>query len=367
MGLLSFEDNSLWANAVWFVAAGVVVWFAGTKLSIYADVIAERTGLGRAFVGLLLLATATSLPELATTLTAGMIGNAQLLTGNLLGGIAMQTAILAVMDLLLVRRSPLTYFAPNAKLLSDGVMLIALLVLVVLGMAVDRAFAFWGIGAVPLIIFALFLLMLWNNHARNRGAAWHATNLPGPVDEDAAGAGPDDRERRGGGALPQKQSRYQDVSNRRIYLLFSLGALVILAGGYVLAGTGDAVALQTGIGSTLIGAVLVAIGTSLPEISTTAMAIRLGAHGMAISNIFGSNALCVALLFVGDVAYREGPILAATSGSDLFLTGLGALVTCAYLWGMLERRERTFMGMGIASFVVLLLYFGGLAVLYYAT
>ncbi|HEV2293101.1 MAG TPA: hypothetical protein VGR35_04545 [Tepidisphaeraceae bacterium] len=365
MGLLSFEDNSLWVNGGWFIAAGVVVWLAGTKLSVYADVIAERTGLGRAFIGLLLLATATSLPELATTLTAGMIGNAQLLTGNLLGGIAMQTSILAVMDLLLVRRWPLTYFAPNAKLLTDGVMLIALLVLVVLGMAVDGAFAFWGIGAVPLIIFALFLLMLWNNHARNKAATWEATNLPGHVDQDATG--PDDRDRMGGGALPQKQSRYQDVSNRRIYLLFSLGALVILVGGYLLARTGDAIALQTGIGSTLIGAVLVAVGTSLPEISTTAMAIRLGAHGMAISNIFGSNALCVALLFVGDLAYREGPILAATSRSDLFLTGLGTLVTCAYLWGMLERRERTFLGMGIASFVVLLLYVGGLAVLYYAT
>jgi cation:H+ antiporter len=150
-------------------------------------------------------------------------------------------------------------------------------------------------------------------------------------------------------------------------MLFSAGALIILIGGYLLVRTGDAIAMQTGIGSTLIGAVLVAIGTSLPEISTTAMAIRLGAHGMAISNIFGSNAFCLALLFVGDLAYREGPVLAATARSDLFLTGLGMLVTCAYLWGMLERRERTFLGMGIASFAVLLLYFGGLVVLYYLT
>lgn len=365
MGPLSFEDLSPWANLGWFAAAGVTVWLAGTKLTVYADVIAERTGLGRAFVGLLLLATATSLPELATTLTAGVIGNAQLLTGNLLGGIAMQTTILAAMDLLLVRRSPLTYFAPNPKLLTDGVMLMALLALVIAGMAIDGTFALWGVGPVTAVIFALFVLMLWSTHAPDTGVNWEATNLPGGPSNPAAE--PDGREQPGGGALPQTQGRYRDVSNRRIYTMFSVGALTILVSGYLLARTGDAIALQTGIGSTLVGAVLVAIGTSLPEISTTAKAIRLGAHGMAISNIFGSNALCVALLFVGDLAYREGPVLATTSRSDLLLSGLGMLVTCAYLWGMLERRERTFLGMGIASFVVLLLYFGGLVALYLAT
>jgi len=362
---LAFDDNSLGTNGAWFVAAAVIVWLTGTKLAIYADIIAERTGLGRAFVGVLLLATATSLPELATTLTAGMIGNAQLLAGNLLGGIAMQTAILPAMDFVLVRRSPLTYFAPNANLLTDGVMLIALLALVIVGIAVDGAFALWGIGPVPVIIFALFLLILWTTHAPRMGVNWEATNLPDDLTKDAPQ--PDTREQSRGGALPQEQGRYQDISNRRIYMRFFVGGLSILIGGYVLARTGDAIAMQTGIGSTLIGAVLVATGTSLPEISTTAMAIRLGAHGMAISNIFGSNAFCVALLFIGDLAYREGPVLAATSRSDLFVTGLGMLVTCAYLWGMLERRERTFLGMGIASCVVLLLYLGGLVVLYSLT
>lgn len=365
MGLLSFENNSLLMNVAVFVVAGTIVWFAGTKLSIYADLIAERTGLGRALVGLLLLATATSLPELATTVTAGLIGNAQLLTGNLLGGIAMQTVILAVMDILLVRRAPLTYFAPNPKLLTDGVMLMALLGLVVAGMAVDGALTIWGMGVTPVIILVLFVVMLWTTHSPGMEAGWRATRTP--QQSDRPSPHPDRRDQADGGALPQRQSQYQGVSSRRIYLLFSVGALLIFVGGYALARAGDAIAAQTGIGSTMIGAVLVAVGTSLPEISTTAMAIRLGAHGMAISNIFGSNAFCLALLFVGDLSYREGPILAATSRSDVFLTALGMLVTCAYLWGMLERRDRTFMGMGIASFFVLLLYFGGLIVLYYAT
>ena len=355
--VLDFAQHSIWLNALIFVAAAACVWFAGGKLSEYADVIAERTGLGRAFVGLLLLATATSLPELATTVTAGVIGNAPLLTGNLLGGVVMQTAILAVMDLLLVRRKPLSYFAPDPGLLLDGVMLVALLALALVGIAVDGAFAFLGMGPLPIVIFGVFVLMLWTTHAPGRELKWKATNPPQPVD--------DRRQVTGGGALPQSQSGYEGVSSGRVYASFAAGAAVILIAGYLLARTGDALAVQTAIGSTLAGAVLVAIGTSLPEISTTAKAVRLGAPAMAISNIFGSNAFCVALLLVGDVAYREGPLLATASRSDIFLTAMGVLATSAYLWGMLERRDRTFMGMGVASFLVLLLYAVGLGVIWY--
>lgn len=81
------------------VAAGAVVWWAGTKLSYDADAVAATTGLGRVFVGAMLLGVATSLPEVAATVTAGLLRNPELATGNLLGGVALQVTILAVADI----------------------------------------------------------------------------------------------------------------------------------------------------------------------------------------------------------------------------------------------------------------------------
>ena len=366
--MLSFENDSLWVNLAVFAAAAVVVWMAGSKLSVYADVIADRTGLGRAFVGLLLLATATSLPEVATTITAGAIGNARLVTGNLLGGVLMQTTILAAMDFLLVRRGVLTYFAPDARLLINGVLLVALLGLVVAGSALGSPLAFLGISPWTPLIFACYLLILWTTYSTVE-PQWQPRFIAPPPETSA-----DRRRRKRAERAPPKAEKVQhreakgfrDVTNRGLYLRFAAGALLILTAGHLVARTGDAVAIQTGVNSTLVGAVLLATATSLPEISTSAKAVRLGAYSMAISNIFGSNAFNASLLFLGDAVYREGPILDAASSSVILLAGLAIFATSAHLWGMLERKNKTVFGMGVPSLVVLATYVGGMIILYMA-
>lgn len=85
---------------------------------------------------------------------------------------------------------------------------------------------------------------------------------------------------------------------------------------------------------------------------------------MAVSNILGTNCLEVALFFVGDIAYA-GPLLAATDQSALFAAGLGMVVTCIYLLGLLERRNRTILHMGFDSFGVLVTYAVGVVGLYF--
>ena len=120
MSFLSFQSFPIWANLVIFAVAAAIIWFAGTRLERYTDAISIRTGLGKAFLGLLLLATATSLPEIATTVTATLGGNVDLALHNLLGGVVMQTAVLAVVDLA-VREGPLTRFTPKYVLLIEGV------------------------------------------------------------------------------------------------------------------------------------------------------------------------------------------------------------------------------------------------------
>jgi cation:H+ antiporter len=154
------------------------------------------------------------------------------------------------------------------------------------------------------------------------------------------------------------------TSNSRIYLRFAIGSLVVLVAGYVVTVSGEAIAKKSGLGNTFGGAILVAIATSLPVVSATSKAIRLRAYSMAFANIFGSNAFDVSLFFVGDLIYREGPIFEAAAPSALFLAGLGIIMTCAYLWGMLERKDTTIFGMGIASAIVLFGYVGGMMLLH---
>jgi cation:H+ antiporter len=364
---LAFSDNALITNIIFFVVAGVVVWLAGTKLTSQADVIARRTGLGHALVGVLLLATATSLPEIATVVTGVAIGNPELVTGNLLGGVLMQTTVLAAMDLLLVRRGVLTYFAPDAKLLINGVMLVALLGLVIAGVALGSPLSVWSISLASPLIFACYVLTLWSTYSERAKVRWQPILDEPQPEPEPSGARRDERKALDGQVLEEKEAReYRGVSNRRLYGSFALGAIVILVAGYVVARVSDALAEQTGLGSTFVGAVLLAVATSLPEISTTAKAVRLGAYSLAISNIFGSNAFNASLLFPADLLYRPAPILEAAGDSVIFLAGLAIFATCAHLWGILERKNQTVLGMGVGSAVVLLIYIGGMAVLYFS-
>src|SRR5688500_7950482 len=120
-----FSDFPLGVNLAIFAGAAIVVWIAGSRLGNQADEISRRSGLSKAFLGMLLLGVGTSLPEIATTITGSLIGNARLVAGNLLGGVAMQIAVLAFADLIAVRGA-LTYFSPQPILLFQGVMLLLL-------------------------------------------------------------------------------------------------------------------------------------------------------------------------------------------------------------------------------------------------
>jgi cation:H+ antiporter len=150
----------------------------------------------------------------------------------------------------------------------------------------------------------------------------------------------------------------------RLLASFAGASAVVLAAGVVLAQAADALAAQSGLGASFVGVTLLATATSLPELSTTIAAVRLGAYSLAVSNIFGSNMLMVALVFLADLVYRPGPVLAAVDRSAVFAVAMGIVVTAVYLIGLIERRDRTILRMGLDSAVVLALYVGSLGVLY---
>lgn len=337
MPLASFESYPLWLNLAVFVIAAIVVWVAGTRLAGAADTFAERTGIGRAFVGALLLGGITSLPEATTTITAVAIGNPQLAINNILGGVAMQVVVLVVADASL-RRESLAPRVNDSAVLLEATFLILVLTLAAGGLFFGDykvlGFGLWTLGIFASSTVALYLL----HNARNR-QPW----MP-------------KRPNRETGAQEKEQKNW-------VWVLIGCSAAIVLA-GIVLTQSADALAIQTGMHAGFIGAVTLALATSLPEISTMIGAVRLKRYAMAYSNIFGANLLDLSLLFVADLVYVGEAVL---NHGGTFAAGvalLGILLTAVTLAGLIERRRVVILGIGVDSLIVVIVYLAGLGLLY---
>lgn len=332
-----------------FLVGSGFVWFCAARMTKYLDVIAERTGIGRAFAGILFLGLATSLPEIATTTVASYSGSAELAVSNLMGGVAIQITVLAVIDFVALRGKALTSRSPNAALLMQGVILILVLSLALMSFSTGETVTFLGIGFWPLFIFFIYGAGLFAVHRYEGDPRWE------PVRSSES---------------KKEVARYQEEVNREcgnvptkiLVLKFLLCAIVVLVSGYFVTTSAEGIVEKSGIGGHLVGATLLALATSLPEVTTTWSAVRLGAYSMAIGSILGTNTLEVALLLPADIFYREGAIIEAADNRMIFLGSLGIILTCLYLWGILERRDRTVLRMGIDSLLIIFVYFIGMGI-----
>lgn len=344
MSLTDFSGNALWLNLALFAASAMVVWFAGARIARYADALATETGLGHAVMGLLLLAGVTSLPEVAVTLTASATGNAELAVNNLLGSIALQVAILGIADAA-IGDDALTSVIPDPVVLLELGLNVLLLSLFAAAVMLGDV-GVWGVGAWSIALFAGYVGALWIiSKSQGRKPRWVAA---------------DDGKH-------QKRPAGDEAGAHAISTLVwkTAGcAAAILVAGYLLSKTGEAIASQTGIGQSFGGFALVAISTSLPELSTVISSVRLRRYVMAVSDIFGTNLFNIGLIFVVDLAYRGGPVINEIGRFSIFASLLGIVVTTLFLIGLIERRDRTIARMGVDSFAVLAAYLGGLAVLY---
>lgn len=346
MSMPNFDQLGLPINLALFALAAVVVWRAGFRISRYADVISARTGLGHAVLGLLLLGGVTSLPELAVTVTASAGDNTALAVNNILGGIAMQVTILAMADLAIKTRA-LTSVVPDSVVLLQATLNILVLSLVAAAVIVGDV-PVLGIGVWAWLILGACLASL-------RTIAVAADRNPWRANADAA-------------PLPSPP-RGEEASGRQLSLRQALwrstaAGAAILAAGYVVTRTAEVIAELTGLGQSFAGAVLVAISTSLPEVSTVLAAVRLGFFTMAISDILGTNLFDIALLFVVDAIASGPPALSSAGPFAAFAAVLGTLLTAIFLAGLTERRDRTILRIGYDSAAVIVAYFAGLAILF---
>ncbi len=349
MGFLDFTNYALWINLAVFSASAGVVWFTGVRITRYADAIARITGVGRAAIGLVLLGGITSLPEFAVAIFSAIAQNPALAVNNLLGGVVMQKAILAACDAL-IGKNALTVIVSSPTLLLQGALGILLLAIVAAAIAVPD-FPLWGAGMWSWLLLGMFAWSIWMLSRAEGRLPWQAQ------DENAAAPEPSSDEE-------QASTSDDHGSLKSIIGKTALAGAVILVAGFFLSQTGDAIAGQTGLGQSFVGAVLLAFSTSLPELSTVISAMRLCQYEMAISDILGTNLFNIALIFLVDIVYDGAPVFNEVDMFSLFAALLGIVLTAIYLIGLIERRNRTIARMGIDSFATIAVYFADLLILY---
>ena len=334
-----------------FGVSAVAIWFAGIKLSKTADILATHFGLGEALGGLILLAIVTNLPEIAITVSAAIQNNLELAIGNILGGIAIQTVVLVALDVFgLGRKDPLTYRAASLVLVLEGLMVITVLTLVVVGNQLSPSVIFLGVSPIDAVIVLVWLIGIFMIGKARTDLPWHKLGKLLDSQEEERGH--------------SKKKKYDSAikkgtSIQTVILIFAVCSLITLVAGVGLEVSGDAIAKQIGMTGVLFGATVLAAATALPEVSTGLAAMKLKDYQMAVSDIFGGNAFLPVLFIVATVLSGKS-VLPQAHKTDIYLTGLGILLTIIYICGLMFRPRKQLFWMGVDSFLVLIVYLVGL-------
>lgn len=308
-----------------FAVCALLIAVAGAMLSLSADKLARLRGWGRGWVGLALLATVTSLPELASGVSAVTLVDApDLAVGNALGACVLNLLFLGVVDAL-QRGQPMYREAGSVHLLSAAFGMV-MLGFVALGLLAEtRVPSLAEVGLYSPLLLGLYLLAVRSVSGHESGAT------------EAADRGPTER---GSGEEEARQWRR-----------FASAALVVLVAGMWLPEAAQRLAASLGLSESLVGTVGMAVVTTLPEMAVTLTALRIGALDMAIGNLLGSNLFNVAILAVDDLFYRRGPLLAATSPAHQTTAVTAMLMVGLVSVGLVMRPQRR--ALRLASWVSL--------------
>ncbi|WP_101952233.1 sodium:calcium antiporter [Mycobacterium sp. 3519A] len=337
----------LWLSAVMFAGAATAIWAAGIQLSDQTDVLTTRLGLGSALGGLILLAIATNLPEIAIVAAAATAGNIGVAVGNILGGISIQTVVLVALDAFGVHGCrPLTYRAASLVLVLEAAVVVAVLAIAVAGTQMPATLITGRLTPAPLLILVVWVLGLVLVRRAGRSLPWQESGQP-----------PDGQQQPRGHrtAMTEQQATAEGTSTARAAVSFGLAAVVTLIAGVVLERSGDAIADYTGLSGVLFGATVLAAATSLPELSTGLRSVRHGDYQLAVSDVLGGNAF-LPVLFVPATLLSGQAVLPAAQRTDIYLTALGMVLTLIYAVGLLFRPHRRVARLGVDSLAVAVLY-----------
>ena len=302
----------LWMELI--ICATLIFW-AGSLLSKYGDVIAEKTGWGRAWIGAILIAGVTSLPELASGVSAVAWLNApNLAAGAAIGSCLFNLALIAMIDLAYQPGRVLAK-AQDVHILSAG---LGVLMLGIVAMGVLIGPVLNGFGVPGLSVLSIILLILYG--VGGRMIANLEKERMGEVLEKEAAEG-----------------NYAKISAEKTYIIFILSSIAIVGLGVWLSFIGDRLATTTGLSSSFVGNLFLALTTSLPEIAASLAAIRLGAIDLAIGNVLGSNLFNIALFFIYDLADGQANFWASLTNANAFAAVMTIMMTGVVIISLMYR------------------------------
>ena len=309
------------------VCAGLIL-IAGKRLSFYGDMIAERTGLGRAWIGVILMASVTSLPELITGISSVRVFDVpDIAVGDILGSCMFNILIISILDAL-NRDKPVLTLTHKGQILTGGFGLLLLgLVSISFGM-VDWLPSLWWIGVYSFVFIFVYIISIRTIFIFEK--------------HRMAEEMPDDSP--------------HEISNPKLYWLYGFNALLVIAAATYLPHIGEEIARVTGLGQTFVGSLFIAFSTSLPEMVVSISAMRIGAVDMAVGNLMGSNLFNIGILAIDDFLYTKGPLLSNVTFSHQITAIAAAMMTTIAIIGLIYRAESKRLFISSSAIAIALVY-----------
>lgn len=331
-----FSGISLSFLLALFCFAAFIIAVFGSMMTRLADRLADVTGLGEALMGAMFLGGCTSLPGIVTSVTAAYKEFPELAVSNAIGGIAVQTVFLAIADIF-YRKANLEHAAASLANLMQGALLVSLLALCILGITGPQI-SLLSIHPISVILVAGYVLGLRQVSLVQSEPMWRPRKTL-ETREDQAGT--------------ESMTRSEIL---KTWLVFVLLACVVAVAGYMVAEMGIAISQRIGLSQTLVGGLMTAVVTSLPELVTSIASVRQGALTLAVGGIIGGNCFDVLFVAFSDIAYRKGSIYQVLTEHQTFMIALTALLTGVLLLGLIRREKHGIVNIGFESFLIILLY-----------
>jgi cation:H+ antiporter len=312
-----------------FIISVLCIWYFCNKLSVVVNFIDDKFNLGSAFGGTIILSIVTNLPEIAITISGALKGNVDLAVGNILGGIVVQSVLLVLFDFSGRKESkPLTTITNTKTSILQGLFLIIILLFVILGKQFNETLVFARTTPPEILILVVWLVSIL------------AMRKFQSADTDNTST------------VSSVSSKLTKTSAIISLIVISI---IVLIFGVLLETTSDTIATHLNINGVIFGATILALVTSLPEISGGLAFVRDKSYEPIISDIFGGNAF-LPVLFLPATIITNKAILPTAENIDIYLTAVAILITCIYIIGMIVSAPGKIFGLSRNSWIVLIIY-----------
>ncbi len=323
-----------------FFSCTLAIVYAGTRLSKYGDIIAEKTGLGRAWIGVVLMASVTSLPELVTGISSvTYAGVPDIALGDVLGSCVFNMLILALLDAVHTPM-PICTRAHQGHVLSAAFGLLLLSIVCVSMFLRENISPIGWIGPYSFLIIVIYLI------AMRLVFTYEKRKITEFLKEIA------------------EELKYKNASMKTAVLQYGINALIVTIAAMFLPKIGEGIAESTGLGQTFVGNIFIAVSTSLPEVVVSIAAVRMGAIDLAIGNLFGSNIFNIFILAVDDIFFLNGPLLSFSSPTNIVSALSAMAMTAIAIIGLTYRAEKKRLIVAWDSMGILLCFIMNISLLY---